>query len=59
MDGDFICEKTILDFARIKLFRPVLYCHVVTQVDGNRSYILRFRWVYGAKDRSAFNIEIE
>lgn len=43
--GEFICEKSIIDLPRIKLFRPDKYAHAVTEVQGNARYILSIGWV--------------
>lgn len=39
-DGEFICERSIIDLPRVKLFRPDLYRHEVTEVQGSSCYVL-------------------
>ncbi|WP_180007122.1 MULTISPECIES: 2OG-Fe(II) oxygenase [unclassified Acinetobacter] len=38
--GEFICERSIIDLPRVKLFRPDLYRHEVTEVQGSSCYVL-------------------
>lgn len=40
--GEFISEKNILDFQRLKFFRPDLYKHSVTEVKGGSRFVLSF-----------------
>lgn len=43
--GDFVCKHNIIDLPRIKIFRPDLYEHSVTElVEGSR-YILSIGWI--------------
>lgn len=47
--GEFVCESTIINWSRVKLFRPDLYAHSVTEVvEGNR-YVLSIGWVLKSK----------
>lgn len=43
--GEFLAEKSILNLGRIKLFRPDLYTHEVTQVQGSTRWVLSVGWV--------------
>lgn len=43
--GEFLAEKSILNFDRIKLFRPDLYTHEVTKVQGSSRWVLSIGWV--------------
>ncbi|BCU65993.1 hypothetical protein F941_00352 [Acinetobacter bouvetii DSM 14964 = CIP 107468] len=43
--GEFICERDIINLPRIKLFRPDLYRHEVTEVVGSPRYVLSIGWV--------------
>ena len=45
--GEFICEHNIINLPRIKLFRPDLYRHEVTEVVGSPRYVLSVGWVLG------------
>ena len=38
--GDFYCEKTLINTARIKLFRPDTYRHSVSKIIKGSRYIL-------------------
>lgn len=38
--GEFISERSIIDLPRVKLFRPDLYRHEVTEVQGSPRYVL-------------------
>jgi hypothetical protein len=38
--GEFVCSKNIINTTRIKLFRPDLYEHSVTKVEGGSRYVL-------------------
>ena len=39
--GQFVTEKSIIDWPRLKLFRPDIYTHEVTTVEGNKTrYVL-------------------
>lgn len=40
--GEFKCERTILNWRRVKFFRPDLYRHSVTQVTKGSRLILSF-----------------
>lgn len=48
--GEFISEKNILNFSRIKFFRPDLYKHSVTTVVGGSRYVLSFGFLLKNKD---------
>ena len=43
--GDFLCEKTIINFWRFVLFRPDLYLHSVTTVYNGTRYVLSIGWL--------------
>ena len=43
--GEFVCEQSIINLPRVKLFRPDLYQHVVTEVFGRSRYVLSIGWV--------------
>lgn len=45
--GDFRCEDPIVDTGRIKLFRPDLSEHSVSQVIGSARYVLSIGWLWG------------
>ena len=38
--GEFICEKSLVNLPRIKLFRSDLYENAVTKVQGSSRYVL-------------------
>jgi len=39
--GEFLTEKSIIDWPQLKLFRPDIYTHEVTTVEGNKTrYVL-------------------
>ena len=40
MGGEFKCEKTILNWQRLKIFRPDLYKHSLTKVEVGCRYVL-------------------
>lgn len=42
--GEFVCENTVLNFKRMKLFRPDKYSHWVTQIKGSPRYVLSIGW---------------
>ncbi len=43
--GEFICANPIFETKRIKLFRPDVSLHSVTQVQGGSRYVLSLGWV--------------
>lgn len=43
--GEFICEKHILNWPRVKLFRSDLYQHAVTKIEGSPRYVLSIGWL--------------
>jgi hypothetical protein len=43
--GDFVCDNCIINTKRIKLFRPDLNEHSVTEVKQGNRYILSVGWV--------------
>ena len=47
--GEFIAEKSILNLSRIKLFRPDLYRHEVTPVQGGSRWVLSIGWICALK----------
>lgn len=49
--GEFTCEKPLFATKRIKLFRPDISEHSVTQVKGGSRYVLSIGWVLGRSNR--------
>jgi hypothetical protein len=47
--GEFICASPIFSSRRIKLFRPDLCEHSVTEVRGGSRYVLSIGWVLGRR----------
>jgi len=45
--GEFICSETILDWSRIKLFRPDLHEHSVTKITKGTRWVLSIGWLWG------------
>lgn len=43
--GQFVCSNNIINTKRIKLFRPDLYEHSVTELKSGSRYILSFGWI--------------
>lgn len=43
--GEFKCTNSIIDTARIKLFRPDINEHSVTEVKSGNRYILSIGWI--------------
>ena len=43
--GEFICQDTIFQSKRIKLFRPDLTLHAVSKVEKGTRYLLSIGWV--------------
>ncbi|WP_371397890.1 2OG-Fe(II) oxygenase [Fretibacter rubidus] len=43
--GEFKCEQTIIDWPRVKLFRPDKYAHCVSEVSGSNRYVLSVGWL--------------
>lgn len=43
--GDFVCKNNIINLPRIKLFRPDLYEHSVTELKEGSRYILSIGWI--------------
>lgn len=43
--GDFVCSNHIINCPRIKLFRPDLYEHSVTELKEGSRYILSIGWI--------------
>lgn len=43
--GEFVCNNNIINTKRIKLFRPDLNEHSVTEVKKGRRYILSIGWI--------------
>lgn len=50
--GAFICKAPIYASGRIKLFRPDVSQHSVTQVVGGSRYVLSIGWVVGQGART-------
>lgn len=42
--GEFMCDNPIFETSRIKLFRPDISTHSVTEVVGGTRYVLSFGW---------------
>lgn len=47
--GEFISEKNIINFSRVKFFRPDLYKHSVTRVMGGSRIVLSFGFLLREK----------
>jgi len=47
LGGDFVCEKTILNWSRLKLFRPDRYYHSVSKIVSGNRYVLSIGWLWG------------
>ena len=45
LSGEFICENTLFQSTRIKLFRPDITQHAVTKIEKGNRYILSIGWV--------------
>lgn len=43
--GEFVCANPIIDSPRVKLFRPDLEEHSVTEVQGGDRWVLSIGWV--------------
>lgn len=43
--GEFICAKAIHDSPRIKIFRPDVCEHSVTQIESGTRYVLSVGWI--------------
>lgn len=43
--GEFTCKNSIIDTARVKLFRPDVNEHSVTEVKSGERYILSIGWI--------------
>lgn len=43
--GDFVCSNCIVNTKRIKLFRPDISEHSVTEVKAGKRYILSIGWI--------------
>ena len=43
--GQFVCENPILNWNRVKLFRPDLCPHAVTKTYGTTRYVMSIGWV--------------
>lgn len=44
--GEFNCSNCIIDWGRIKLFRPDRYKHSVTEVTEGTRYVLSMGWAF-------------
>jgi hypothetical protein len=47
--GDFICEGAIIDWPRIKLFRPDACEHSITTVEKGSRLVLSIGWIWRAR----------
>ncbi|MBB1303637.1 MULTISPECIES: 2OG-Fe(II) oxygenase [Pseudoalteromonas] len=45
LGGEFMCENTLFQSKRIKLFRPDITQHAVTKIEKGSRYILSIGWV--------------
>ena len=45
LGGEFICENTLFQSKRIKLFRPDITEHAVTKIEKGNRYILSIGWI--------------
>ena len=43
--GEFICEQPIINYSRIKLFRPDIKQHQVVKIEKGTRYILSIGWI--------------
>ncbi|MFY8326627.1 2OG-Fe(II) oxygenase [Pseudoalteromonas sp. ZZD1] len=43
--GEFICDNTLFQNSRIKLFRPDIAQHAVSKIEQGNRYILSIGWV--------------
>ena len=43
--GEFICENLIINYSRIKLFRPDVEQHQVLKINKGTRYILSIGWI--------------
>ena len=43
--GEFICQNSILDWPRVKLFRPDQFEHSVSMVEGSPRYVFSVGWL--------------
>ncbi len=43
--GNFECSSCIINWPRLKVFRPDLYSHSVTRVEKGTRYVLSIGWV--------------
>ncbi|MFC6977979.1 hypothetical protein [Microbulbifer taiwanensis] len=43
--GEFLCDSPIYESARIKLFRPDIAEHAVSEVQSGTRYVLSLGWV--------------
>ena len=43
--GNFFCEHTVFESKRIKLFRPDLYTHSVTEIKHGVRIVLSLGWI--------------
>ena len=49
--GNFICDDTIFETGRIKLFRPDIRVHEVTEVIKGTRYLLSLGWIKNKKEK--------
>lgn len=43
--GEFVCSETIFSSPRVKLFRPDVSLHSVSEVRGGSRYVLSLGWI--------------
>jgi hypothetical protein len=43
--GEFVCSEVMVDWARLKLFRPDVCEHAVTRIQEGSRYVLSIGWV--------------
>ena len=48
--GDFLCENPLFTSTRINFFRPDIFEHSVTRVEGGSRYVLSVGWLWGGFD---------
>ncbi|MCG7562843.1 2OG-Fe(II) oxygenase [Pseudoalteromonas sp. McH1-42] len=44
--GEFICQNTLLNWSRVKLFRPDTEPHAVSRITEGSRYVLSIGWVH-------------
>jgi hypothetical protein len=47
LGGDFVCKGAIIDWERIKLFRPDLHEHSISRIESGTRLVLSIGWSWG------------